>query len=387
MNVQKIDKKNGKRHSTGDTRRAGRGENRSEEKRRMHRDTIDKKAIKKADDLGKAAGKRDVKKVASRLEKMKRGPIADLWHIVEALWAGFKSPEIPIETKVMIIGALVYLVSPFDIVPDFLLPSGLLDDAAVIAFVYAQCKDLITETIPKISEQVKSGIRGIGDAASEQIRRITEDAVSATVGKQFQRYCTRTFFNSLLKLAVFTASMLILAASKPAWTPGILAASFLLLAVTLWFALSAAASCIACFKFLTNFFPALKQIRTREAQNALADPRYKKLRLQEVFAEAMYTAVAEGASDKASAKKSFYAFFFRAWNEGKLPAWIPRKRAMAEHVWNALKIRIVIFIGSVSGYFVVYKALVRNFVLPAVSDYTLPELLAYPFVYVWNFLH
>jgi len=352
----------------------------------MNFQQINKKAIKKANKLGKCAGKRDVKKVGSHLEKMKRGPIADLWHIVEALWAGFKSPEIPIEIKVMIIGALVYLVSPFDIVPDFLLPSGLLDDAAVITFVYAQCKDLITETIPKISEQVKKGIRGIGDAASEQIRRITEDAVSAAVGKQFERYCTRTFFNSLLKLALFAASMLLLALSKPARTPGIIAASVLLISASLWFALSAAASCISCFKFLNNFFPALKQIRTRETQNALANPRYKKLRRQEVLAEAIYTATAEGTSGKSSAKKSLYAFLFRAWNEGKLPAWIPRKRAMAEHVWNALKSRIIIFIGAVSGYLIVYNTIVRNFVLPAVTDYTLPKLLAYPFVYVWNFL-
>ena len=352
----------------------------------MNFQKIDKKAIKKADELGKCAGKRDVKKVGLHLGKMKRGPIADLWHIVEALWAGFKSPEIPIETKVMIIGALVYLVSPFDIVPDFLLPGGLLDDAAVIAFVYAQCKDLIIETIPKVSEQVKSGIRGIGDAASEQIRRITEDAVSATVGKQFQRYCTRFFFNSLLKLALFAASMLLLALSKPARTPGIIAASVLLISASLWFVLSAAASCISCFKFLNNFFPALKQIRTREAQNALANPCCKKLHAREMLAEAIYTATAEGASGKSSAKKALYAFLFRAWNEGKLPAWIPRKRAMTEHVWNALKSRIIIFIGSVSGYLIVYNTIVRNFVLPAVTDYTLPELLAYPFVYVWNFL-
>ena len=125
----------------------------------------------------------------------------------------------------------------------------------------------------------------------------------------------------------------------------------------------------------------------REAQNTLVNSRYKKLRLPEVFAEAVFTAIAEDVSGKSSAKKSLYAFFFRAWNEGKLPAWIPRKRAMTEHVWNALKTRIAVFIGSVSGYLVVYNSLVRNLILPAVTDYTLPELLAYPFVYVWNFLH
>ena len=351
----------------------------------MRQEKINKKAIQKADELGKAARPRDLKKIGSHLEKMKRGPIADLWTIIQALWAGFKSPDIPAETKIAIIGALVYLVSPFDIVPDFLLPGGLLDDAAVIAFVYAQCKDLITETIPKISEQVKKGIRGIGDAASEQIRRITEDAVSASVGKQFQRYCTRTFFNSLVKLSLFTVSMLLLSVSNPSWAPGIIAASVLLISASLWFVLSAAASCISCFKFLNNFFPAFKQIRTREAQNALANPRYKKLRVQDIFAEAAYTALAEDVYAESKHKKSLYAFFFRTWNEGKLPSWIPRKRAMAEHLWNALKSRIVIFVGTISGYLIVYHVFVRNFLLPAVTDYTLPELLAYPFIYIRDF--
>ena len=348
-------------------------------------DEFNKKAIKKADELGKAAEKRDAKKIGSRLEKMKRGPVADLWHIVEALWAGFKSPDIPTETKVMIIGALAYLVSPFDIVPDFLLPGGLLDDAAVIAFIYAQCKDIIRETIPKMSAQVKNGIRSVGDAASEQIGRITEDAVSASVGKQFQRYCTRTFFNSLVKLSLFTVSMLLLCVSNPSWAPGIIAASVLLIILGIWFIISVSLSCISCIKFFNNFFPALKQIRTREAQNALANPRYKKLHVQDIIAEAAYTALAEDVYAESKHRKALYAFFFRLWNEGKLPSWIPRKRAMAEHLWNALKSRIVIFVGTISGYLIVYHVFVRNFLLPAVTDYTLPELLAYPFVCIRDF--
>ncbi len=354
-------------------------------KRSKRQNDVNKKAIKKADELGKAAEKRDVKKIGSRLEKMKRGPVADLWHIVEALWAGFNSPDIPTKTKVMIIGALAYLVSPFDIVPDFLLPGGLLDDAAVIAFIYAQCKDIIRETIPKMSAQVKNGIRSVGDAAAEQIGRITEDAVSASVGKQFQRYCTRTFFNSLVKLSLFTVSMLLLSVSNSSWAPGIIAASVLLIILGIWFIISVSLSCISCIKFFNNFFPALKQIRTREAQNALANPRYKKLHVQDILAEAAYTALAEDIYAESKHKKALYAFFFRLWNEGKLPSWIPRKRAMAEHLWNALKSRIAIFIGTISGYLIVYHVFVRNFLLPAVTDYTLPELLAYPFVYIRDF--
>jgi uncharacterized membrane protein YkvA (DUF1232 family) len=38
------------------------------------------------------------------------------------------------ESMVLVVGALTYLVSPLDLIPDFL-PGGLIDDAAVVAFV------------------------------------------------------------------------------------------------------------------------------------------------------------------------------------------------------------------------------------------------------------
>jgi uncharacterized membrane protein YkvA (DUF1232 family) len=38
------------------------------------------------------------------------------------------------ESMVLVVGALIYLVSPIDVIPDFL-PGGLIDDAAVVAFV------------------------------------------------------------------------------------------------------------------------------------------------------------------------------------------------------------------------------------------------------------
>lgn len=44
-----------------------------------------------------------------------------------------KSPEVPKSTKMIIVGALSYLIFPLDLIPDFIPAVGLVDDAGVIA--------------------------------------------------------------------------------------------------------------------------------------------------------------------------------------------------------------------------------------------------------------
>lgn len=44
-----------------------------------------------------------------------------------------KSPEVPKSTKMIIVGALSYLIFPIDLIPDFIPVVGLVDDASVIA--------------------------------------------------------------------------------------------------------------------------------------------------------------------------------------------------------------------------------------------------------------
>ena len=59
-----------------------------------------------------------------------------------ALYFLFKAPTTPKRSKMIIVGALVYFLSPIDAIPDLLGPLGFSDDLAVIALVYAQFKAL-----------------------------------------------------------------------------------------------------------------------------------------------------------------------------------------------------------------------------------------------------
>lgn len=49
--------------------------------------------------------------------------------------------EIPWQTITMIVAALVYFVSPIDVIPDFILGVGYADDAVVITFVFKSVND------------------------------------------------------------------------------------------------------------------------------------------------------------------------------------------------------------------------------------------------------
>lgn len=78
------------------------------------------------------ASERDVKKITHDLPAMRRGPIAKNWQHVESLWKLIKDPTAAWQQKALAIGALVYLISPVDAIPDVIPVAGLSDDLVVI---------------------------------------------------------------------------------------------------------------------------------------------------------------------------------------------------------------------------------------------------------------
>jgi len=94
-----------------------------------------KKAKKLLDDA--------VKKAKSY--QINRGPLAEVWSYLTSLFRLLRAyvkgeyRDIPWGSIVLVIVAIIYFVSPIDLIPD-VLPAGLIDDAAVIAFVVKQIK-------------------------------------------------------------------------------------------------------------------------------------------------------------------------------------------------------------------------------------------------------
>ena len=69
------------------------------------------------------------------------------------LYYVLKSPDVPIEQKLVIIGAIGYLICPVDLIPDFIPVAGYADDAAALTAAIKMVHDSIT---PEIEEQARS---------------------------------------------------------------------------------------------------------------------------------------------------------------------------------------------------------------------------------------
>jgi len=73
-----------------------------------------------------------------------KGSLAEIWDNLQLLfdlvgaWRRGEYRKIPTRSIVTIIATIIYFVSPIDLVPDFLLGLGIVDDAAVIGFVLKQ---------------------------------------------------------------------------------------------------------------------------------------------------------------------------------------------------------------------------------------------------------
>jgi uncharacterized membrane protein YkvA (DUF1232 family) len=87
----------------------------------------------------------DAIKKAKNKEKF-NGPLVDLWvnlkAVLRLLQAYFSKQytAIPWGSIVLIVGAVIYFVSPIDLMPDWIPVAGFIDDAAVLMFVIGQIR-------------------------------------------------------------------------------------------------------------------------------------------------------------------------------------------------------------------------------------------------------
>ena len=87
----------------------------------------------------------------TRRQEGDKGPLEEVWDalalLIRLLQAYIRREytTIPWSAIVMITAAIIYFVTPVDLIPDFIPVAGFADDAAVIAFVYKQIKKVLEE--------------------------------------------------------------------------------------------------------------------------------------------------------------------------------------------------------------------------------------------------
>lgn len=90
-------------------------------------------------DMMNEFSKKDAKDVdEGLLMKMKRGPIKKVWDNVLKLWYTLNDPNVDKKTKAICVGALVYLITALDVIPDLTPFIGLVDDASIIGLAVTQ---------------------------------------------------------------------------------------------------------------------------------------------------------------------------------------------------------------------------------------------------------
>ena len=138
-----------------------------------------KKALKKADELGKQSTEKDVQELDSKLPAMKKGVIAKIWDKVLFLWEQAKSPEVPLRLKLVIIGALLYLILPVDVLPDTIPGIGLLDDLSVLLTVF---REISKYAMPKLEKKIENKFYEISyQKIDEKLSEIYKSILTTTL--------------------------------------------------------------------------------------------------------------------------------------------------------------------------------------------------------------
>jgi len=74
----------------------------------------------------------------AKLMKMNKGPLKKVWAQVLSLYNMVRSPKSDKAVKAIAIGALLYVIFPFDVISDVIPILGLTDDVAVVTYAISQ---------------------------------------------------------------------------------------------------------------------------------------------------------------------------------------------------------------------------------------------------------
>ncbi|MGN0740751.1 MAG: YkvA family protein [Treponema sp.] len=293
-------------------------------------------ALKLLKKLSKKTTDKDVEKIEKKLPSMNRGIIAGIWDKVLALFEAMKNPEVSLSRKAMIIGGLLYLILPVDVVPDFIPFGGFLDDVFVILFVCKQALEIASEAV---IEKIKAPVDEI---IKEKIDEKLNQMLKTTV------ICAVT--SSLL---VFSGIFLVI------FMPFGKEISYYAAAVIfiLFFG-------FMIFRFMRNLKNALPWIKS-----IFKEKNIKKGILAEIKNQNKTIAVYDTVLEKG-------AKIFPSLEE------IPNLERILDHYVRFFRKKVLIFLIAIALYFLAVNFILKPFLITSFSDLKYWEIYLYPIVHI-----
>lgn len=101
-----------------------------------------KKAIKYINDPTEA--RRLLNEAVNKASLNRTGPLNDIWDSLQTLfslikdWISGDYRGVPFKALLLILAGIVYFVTPIDIIPEFIVGLGLLDDAVILGWIISQ---------------------------------------------------------------------------------------------------------------------------------------------------------------------------------------------------------------------------------------------------------
>ena len=294
--------------------------------------------------FGSSFKEADVDNVENNLESMNRGPVASVWDKVEYLWNRFRTESTPKE-KALIIGALIYLVIPLDVLPDVIPSIGLVDDVFAILFVF--------------NKLMKMGSFMLKSAGEKVMRHLIDPLIEKEVLSYMESLHLKRLVSSLINFLLYViAVLLVLFPLFGRFASSIISSLLLSLAIGYGF--------YRFIKLLRGdyFIPLIKAIwREKSVKKGLAsfirglDPRIVKM---------------EKFSDK------FFLLLGEDGNERTLERFI-------DHCYLLLKKDIIRFL-LIECAIVLLFFILRSALLRSVPDLSFLEIVFYPYVSLFSLI-
>jgi uncharacterized membrane protein YkvA (DUF1232 family) len=88
---------------------------------------------------------------ARKTKSIPKAPFADMWGYLQAMLRLIRAyyrgeyRDVKIANLVLIIGAIIYVLDPMDLIPDWIPVLGFLDDATILAFAVQRTRQTLDE--------------------------------------------------------------------------------------------------------------------------------------------------------------------------------------------------------------------------------------------------